>query len=84
MYDIELVAKQMRERALLMGANPELTPKQLEGNKLEIEKRNQIERVEQMKKLYFNAGRWAGGARDYVAREAFERVNDRIEAGREL
>ena len=75
MYDIELVAKQMRERALLMGANPELTPKQLEGNKLEIEKRNQVERVEQMKKLYFNAGRWAGGARDNTAREAFYKVN---------
>ena len=75
MYDIELVAKEMRERALLMDANPQLTYKELKGQKLEIEKRNQVERVEQMKKLYFNAGRWAGGARDHTAREAFYKVN---------
>ena len=76
MYDINLLAKQMRERALLLGANPGLTEKDLEGPKLEIEKRNQLERVEKMKKLYFNAGRWAGGARDNVAREAFMKMNE--------
>jgi len=75
-YDIELLAKTMRERALLLTANPDTPPKQLKGDLLEIEKRNQLERVEQMKKLYFNAGRWAGGARDYVAREAFYKVNE--------
>ena len=79
--DIDTLAKEMRERALLVTANPELSHKQLRGNLLEIEKRNQRERVEQMKKLYFNAGRWAGGARDRTAREAFERVSGRIEAG---
>lgn len=73
--DIDTLAKEMRERALLVTANPELSHKQLKGNLLEIEKRNQRERVEQMKKLYFNAGRWAGGARDHVAREAFYKVN---------
>ena len=26
---------------------------------------------EQQKKLYFNAGRWAGGARDWTARQAY-------------
>ena len=72
---INQLAKEMRERALLITANPELTHKQLKGNLLEIEKRNQIERVEKIKKLYFNAGRWAGGARDHIAREAFEKVN---------
>ena len=65
----------MRERALLMTASPELSIKELEGNLLEIEKRNQLQRVEQMKKLYFNAGRWSGGSRDHIAREAFEKVN---------
>ena len=70
MYDVELLAKQMRESALLRGANPTLSQAELKGQTLEIEKRNQIERVEQMKKLYFNAGRWAGGARDHTAREA--------------
>ena len=74
--DINLLAKQMRERALLMDANPGVTEKDLEGPKLEIAKRNQLERVEQMKKLYFNAGRWAGGARDHTAREAFYKVNE--------
>lgn len=73
--DINLLAKEMRERALLMDANPQLSVNELNGKKLEIEKRNQIERVEQMKKLYFNAGRWAGGARDNTARQAFEKIN---------
>jgi hypothetical protein len=72
---INQLAKEMRERALLMTANPDLTAKELQGNLLEIQRRNQLERVENMKKLYFNAGRWAGGSRDHVAREAFERVN---------
>ena len=72
--DIELLAKQMRESALLRTANPNLTMQELTGAKLEIEKRNQIERVEKMKKLYFNAGRWSGGARDHNAREAHYKV----------
>lgn len=72
---INTLAKEMRERALLITANPALTHKELQGQRLEIEKRNQIERVEQMKKLYFNAGRWSGGARDHIAREAFYQVN---------
>ena len=72
--DINLLAKEMRERALLMTANPQLTHEELKGNLLQIEKRNQIERVENLKKLYFNAGRWAGGARDHNAREAHYKV----------
>ena len=76
MYDINLLAKQMRDRALLLGANPDTPEKNLKGPLLEIEKRNQIERVENLKKLYFNAGRWAGGSRDHVAREAFYKMNE--------
>jgi hypothetical protein len=75
--DIELVAKEMRERALLLEANPTYTFKELEGIKLSKAKAEQIERVENLKKLYFNAGRWAGGARDHIAREAFEGYNAR-------
>lgn len=71
---INQLAKEMRERALLITSNPALTHKELQGQRLEIEKRNQLERVEQVKKLYFNAGRWAGGARDHVARAAFEKI----------
>ena len=74
---VNQLAKEMRERALLITANPALTHKELKGNLLEIEKRNQVERVENLKKLYFNAGRWAGGARDHNAREAFYKVNDK-------
>ena len=71
--DIELLAKEMRERALLIEAN--YPPEQLKSKNLRKAKEAQRQKVEEFKKLYFNAGRWAGGARDNVAREAFERVN---------
>lgn len=76
MVDLEELAREMRESALLRQANPYLTREQLKGQRLEIEKRNQLERVERVKKLYFNAGRWAGGARDHIAREAFHKMNE--------
>ena len=75
--DIEKVAKEMRERALLMEGNPHLTLKDLQGRKLKKEKELQQTRLESYKKLYFNAGRWAGGARDHIAREAFETYNQK-------
>ena len=73
--DIELVAKEMRERALLLEANPHYTLNDLHSKKLKQAKEQQKERLEALKKLYFNAGRWAGGARDMKARQAFEQVN---------
>ena len=75
--DIELVAKEMRERALLIEGNEDLAAQDLRGLKLKWAKEAQLAKVEAFKKLYFNAGRWAGGARDNVAREAFEAYNDR-------
>ena len=72
---LELLAKEMRERALLLEANPQFTHKDLEGRRLQKAKEKQLEKVEAMTKLYFNAGRWAGGARDHIAREAFEQIN---------
>ena len=72
---LELLAKEMRERALLIEGNPTLTLKDLEGRKLKQAKQKQLAKVEEMKKLYFNAGRWAGGARDHNAREAFYKMN---------
>ena len=78
-YDIEALAKEMRERALLLESDPQLTAKELHGRRLKQAKERQLQKVEELKKTYFNAGRWAGGARDYVAREAFKKVND-IEA----
>jgi hypothetical protein len=57
---INQLAKEMRERALLITANPALTHKELQGQRLEIEKRNQIERVEQKEALLQRRalGRW--------------------------
>ena len=36
-----------------------------------------LELREDLQKLYFNAGRWAGGARDYNARKAFITMRER-------
>ncbi len=74
---INQLAKEMRERALLITANPELTHELLEGRQLQIEKRNQLEREKKIKKLYFHAGRWSAGSRDHTAREAFMEYNRR-------
>jgi hypothetical protein len=64
--DIETLAKRMRERALEVEAHTSDADKQA---RLEKQKR-----LDNLKTLYFNAGRWAGGARDRKAREAFEQV----------
>lgn len=64
----EMLAKQMRERALMIEENPVL-----DKAKDEVRERN-LKRLESIQKLYFNAGRWAGGARDWTAREAYEKL----------
>lgn len=81
--DIELLAKQMREKALeLKGYNPE------EIKALTLEHEAPINRNQELQQLYFHAGRWAGGARDYGARMAYqaylkrERPGAKIEASR--
>ena len=79
-YDIEVLAKEMRERALLLEGDPLLTEKELHGRKLAQAKQRQLQKVEELKKLYFNAGRWSGGARDHIAREAFYKMNEREQA----
>jgi hypothetical protein len=62
MRDINLLAKEMRERAILMADF--------------VETKIVVERVflpsEEQKKLYFNAGRWSAGATDWTARQAYE------------
>ena len=60
-----------------MEGDSSLTLKDLQGIKLKQAKEKKLAQVEAMKKLYFNAGRWAGGARDNVAREAFHAYNER-------
>ena len=71
--DIETLAKVMRERAIMLNSDPMLKLDTIK--QIETEKKKRLTRLQEMQKLYFNAGRWAGGARDRVARIAFEKVN---------
>lgn len=64
MKDPELLARSMRERAL---QEPE------ESEPLIVYTQVYTPSEEQ-KKLYFNAGRWAGGARDWTARTAYKEL----------
>lgn len=78
--DIELIAKEMRERALLIQGNEQLNEGSLKTKaQIREEKERKEKALEKFKSLYFNAGRWAGGARDFTAREAYEQVVGRIE-----
>jgi hypothetical protein len=61
MTDPEELARQMREQAEKMTEPYVIYQKIYEPD-------------EEQKKLYFNAGRWAGGARDWTARKAFEKL----------
>lgn len=62
MKDIEDLARKMRERAL-ERPEPWVVYEKI------------YEPSEEQKKLYFHAGRWAGGARDYNARQAMEKLH---------
>jgi len=73
--DIELLAKTMRDRAIVIELE--------EGSPVAVRKAKKLpkpvyksveERLEDIKKTYFNAGRWVGGARDHTARVAFEEI----------
>ena len=72
----ERLLREMRERAIVIENHPTLDLKSLHRTKVKIERQRQLDRIEEMKKLYFNAGRWAGGARDHNAKEAFLKMND--------
>jgi hypothetical protein len=64
--DIEQLARKMREHALRIEAEQE---------KIDLSERKQRQdQLDAIKKLYFNAGRWAGGARDRRAKEAFQKI----------
>jgi len=67
--DIEELARQMREEAIRK------TESSFERTRRAAEEQAKRDAVENLKKLYFNAGRWAGGARDHNARRAFELIN---------
>jgi hypothetical protein len=63
---IEQLAFEMRKRAIAI--------EQTEIKEADKIRKQRIQQIEALKTLYYNAGRWAGGARDKKAREAFERV----------
>ena len=71
----ERLLREMRERAIVIENDPTLDLKSLHRLKVKIERQKQLDQEQARLKLYFNAGRWAGGARDHTAREAFEQVN---------
>lgn len=75
--DIELLAKKMRDRAIVIELQEGSVVATRKAKKLPKPVYKSVEeRVEELKKLYFNAGRWAGGAKDYTARQAFEKVGE--------
>lgn len=76
--DIEQLAKTMRERALLIEGDDSLS-ESLAVDSIAVAKAKEHKRkqVQNLKKLYFNAGRWVGGARDQTARNAFVTMKER-------
>jgi predicted RNA-binding protein with EMAP domain len=74
-FDIELLAKLMRERALLIEAGDiEDKGPQIDPVEIELAKKQKKAKLDELKKVYFNAGRWAAGATDWTARKAYEKV----------
>lgn len=67
--DIEELAQKMRDRAI------KIESELIRDYEAERREKEQQLAIQQMQKLYFNAGRYAGGARDRVARQAYERVS---------
>lgn len=67
----EDLALRMRQRAIAIE-DQEIQSLNFEQEKKKLAQQKYLDSV---KKLYFHAGRWAGGARDNTARQAFQRVN---------
>ena len=67
--DIEQLAQKMRDRAIKIESE---LKRDYEAERRQ--KENELA-IQKMQQLYFNAGRYAGGARDKRAREAFEQVS---------
>jgi len=73
--DINELAKHMRDRALLIEGDEQLDEQSLRDfAEVKVAKEQKLRKLEDLKKLHFNAGRWVGGARDHVARQAYERM----------
>ena len=75
---MEQLAKTMRERALLIEGDDSLSETlAIDAVKVARAKESKQKQLENFRKLYFNAGRWVGGARDQTAREAFVSMKER-------
>lgn len=75
--DIELLAKKMREDALAGETYWTRKVEELKALRAKMEreeKERQEKALENIKKIYFHAGRYAGGARDKAALEAHARL----------
>ena len=66
--DIELLAQKMRDRAI------QIESEIIRDYEAESREKEKALAIQEMQKLYFNAGRYAAGARDRVAKQAYERV----------
>ena len=76
--DIERLTHEMRCRAIRIEREDGLHQAEIEeAIEQEVKTETQVvyQPTEEQKKLYFNAGRWAGGSRDWNARKAFEQLN---------
>lgn len=76
--DIEELARKMREEALASETywTRKVEEMRQERAKLEAEERARLQRErEEELKLYFNAGRYSGGARDKRAIEAWKKLS---------
>jgi hypothetical protein len=67
---------------------PELIARDLRGRALEasgykvVTDQDKLDLTQELKQLYFHAGRWVGGARDYTARQAYLAYNRRETASK--
>ena len=73
--DIELLAKLMREKALLEEGGDLAPSAEIDPVAIALAKRKKEAKLEELKKLYFNAGRWVAGSQDWTARKAYEKVS---------
>jgi hypothetical protein len=74
--DIELLAKLMREKALLEEGGDLAPSTKINPVEIALAKRKKEAKLEELKKLYFNAGRWVAGSSDWTARKAYEKVGN--------
>ena len=67
----EDLALRMRQRAIAIE-DQEIQSLSFEQEKKKLAQQKYLDSI---KKLYFHTGRWAGGARDNTARQAFQKVS---------